>query len=240
MDRIEIKRLKHCAALSIIASSALVVSGSGQAETPIARNDNSLIEQTYYPYFIRLGYGYASYRTTGRASIFGTSVEDAKVAFGGESLGLIEGGWRITPSWSASILSGLPPTASLYGQGAFADYGLLRKVSYATVVGGLQYHPFGMGRFDPYIGVGLDYTYIRRTYGGSLSELRVSNGLGPVLQAGVEVRISDRISLYADIRKVWLSFDSKGTIPSPVGQLPVRVHVDPDPITSSFGLSYRF
>lgn len=240
MNRVEVKRFNCCAALSIIASLVLVVSGSGQAETSVAKNDNVLSEQTYRPYFIRIGYGYASYRTTGRASILGTSVEDAKIAFGGETLGLIEGGWRVNPSWSVSILSGLPPTASLYGQGAFADYGLLRRVSYATVVGGLQYHPFGLGRFDPYVGIGLDYTYIRRTYGGSLSELRVSNGLGPVLQAGVEMRISDRISLYADIRKVWLSFESNGSIPSPIGQLPVRVHVDPDPITTSFGLSYRF
>ena len=192
------------------------------------------------PFFVRLGYGYASYQTSGRASILGTPVENARIAFGGESLGLIEGGWRFDPAWSVSVLSGLPPTASLYGRGAFADYGLLRKVSYATIVAGVQYHPFGPGRLDPYVGVGLDYTFIRTTHGGSMSELRIADSFGPVLQVGAELRLTERLSFYADVRKAWISFDSKGAVPSPVGPLPVRVRVEPDPLNASFGITYRF
>lgn len=220
-----------CTLLDVAAARAEDVPASAVRFPPV---------EVSRPFFVRLGYGYASYQTSGRASILGTPVANARVAFGGESLGLIEGGWRFAPSWSVSVLSGLPPTASLYGRGAFAGYGLLRRVSYGAVVAGVQYHPFVLGRLNPYVGVGLNYTFIRSTHGGSMSELRVADSFGPVLQAGVEMRLTERLSLYADVRKVWLSFDAKGTVPSPVGPLPVRVRVEPDPLTASFGLSYRF
>lgn len=224
----------------LVACTLLLGAAVARAEDATTSRDGISPVKASHPFFVRLGYGYTSYQTSGRASILGMPVENARIAFGGESLGLIEAGWRFHPSWSVSVLSGLPPTASLYGRGAFADYALLRKVSYGTVVAGVQYHPFGPGRIDPYLGVGLDYTFIRRTYGGSMSELRVANSFGPVLQGGVELRLTERLSLYADVRKVWLSFDAKGTVPSPVGPLPVRVRVEPDPLTASFGLSYRF
>jgi outer membrane protein len=191
-------------------------------------------------FFLRLGYGLVQYGTSGRASAFGTPIDNAKVAFGEHSSTILEAGWRFAPSWSLSVLSGLPPTVTLEGRDAFAGFGTISKVTYGSVMLGVQYHPLQFGRFDPYIGAGIDYTAIFNTSGGSLPGLRVKNSFGPVLQAGFELGLTENLALYTDVRKVWLKFRAKGTVPDPVAPYPVQVTVTPNPAIFSIGLTYRF
>jgi outer membrane protein len=214
-------------------SQQLPPSGPGPGLADLPRMEEA-------PFFIRLGAGYAGYRTSGSATSGGARIDDARVAFGGHAVGTVEAGWRVSPNWSLSVLSGLPPTVSLKGHGAFEDFQELRKVTYGSVMAGVQFHPLGHGWIDPYIGGGVDYTFIFRTYGGSLSELRVADSFGPILQAGADIRLTERLSLYADVRKIWLSFDAKGVAPSPSGLFPVRVEVHPNPIVATIGISYHF
>ncbi len=134
------------------------------------------------------------------------------------------------------MLGGLPPTVALRGRGDFSDQGLLRKVTYGAAQVGFQYHPFTLGRFEPFVGAGLNYTAVFRTRGGSMSELRVADNAGPYLQVGGLLHFNDRFSAFVDVRKTWISFDAKGV----AGNLPVRVSIDPDPVSLTLGLSYNF
>ncbi|MBO1073785.1 OmpW/AlkL family protein [Roseomonas marmotae] len=191
-------------------------------------------------FFLRLGYGLLQYETSGRASVHGARIDDAKIAFGGQSAVLLEAGWRFAPSWSVSVLSGLPPTVALEGRNAFESFGTVSKVTYGSVMLGMQYHPLQFSRFDPYVGAGIDYTAIFNTSGGSLPGLHVRNAYGPVLQAGFEYGLTRNLALYADARKVWLKFRAKGMVPHPVAPYPVQVSVTPNPVVLSVGLTYRF
>ncbi|WP_157985947.1 OmpW/AlkL family protein [Teichococcus vastitatis] len=220
-------------AVSPAAASESVALRPAQIPTSVTDVDEA-------PFSIRLGLGFADYQTSGSASSNGVSIPDASVAFGRHAVGSIEAGWRFAPNWSLSVLSGVPPTVSLKGEGAFAELGKLREVTYGSVMAGLQYHPFGRSWIDPYIGVGLDYTFIFGTSGGSMSELRVADNFGPILQAGAEFKLTDRFSFYADVRKIWLSFDAKGVAPTGAGPLPVSVEVHPNPLVATFGISYHF
>jgi outer membrane protein len=188
------------------------------------------------PFFVRLGYGVAAYRTTGRAAVAGQPVDGARVALGDVSFAALELGWRFAPDWSVSVLGGLPPTVALHGRGDFASQGVLRKVTYGSVMLGVQYHPFTLGRFEPFVGAGLNYTAIFRTRGGSMSELHVADNAGPYVQVGSQIHLTSSLSAFVDARKTWLSFDSKGV----AGGAPVRVSIDPDPVSVTLGLSYRF
>ena len=188
------------------------------------------------PLFLRLGYGMASYRTTGRASVAGQPVDGARIALGDVRFASMEIGWRFSPDWSLSFVGGLPPTVALHGRGDFAAQGVLRKVNYGSVMLGVAYHPFTLGRFEPFVGGGLSYTFILRTRGGSMSALDIADNYGPFLQAGAQYHVTDSLAAYVDARKTWLSFDAKGV----AGGLPVRVGVDPDPVAVTLGLSYRF
>lgn len=188
-------------------------------------------------FFVNLGYGIASYRTTGRADILGTPVPDAAVAL--ESLGFValELGVRLSPDWSVTVLGGLPPTVTLRGRGAFAPQGILRKVKYGTVMAGGRYHPLHLGRFEPYVGAGVSYTTIFKTHSGSMLALDVKDNVGPYLQAGARVRIADHVSAFADFRKTWQAFDTDGVV---AGGIPVHTRINPDPIGATVGMSYSF
>lgn len=217
----------RCLLLAVLVAGAGVVPSPGFAQKSTEED---------HPFFVRLGYGMASYRTTGRASVAGQPVDGARVALGDVRFLALELGWRFAPDWSVSFLGGLPPTVTLHGRGDFAAQGMLRKVTYGSLALGVQYHPLVFGRFEPYVGAGINYTFILRTYGGSMSELHVADTAGPYLQVGGQYRLADRVSVFADIRKTWLTFGARGT----AGSLPVRVSIEPDPLTGTLGLSFAF
>ena len=212
---------------------ATLLAAGAMAPSPGHAQDEAASDR---PLFLRLGYGMASYRTTGRASMAGQAVDGARVALGDVRFAAMEIGWRLSPDWSLSFVGGLPPTVALHGRGDFAPQGVLRKVSYGSVMLGAAYHPFTLGRFEPFVGGGLSYTFILRTRGGSMSDLDIADNYGPFLQVGGQYHVTDSLSAYVDARKTWLSFDAKGM----AAGLPVRVGVDPDPVAVTLGLSYRF
>lgn len=218
---------------------ALVVAICGLSAQAMAQEaPDQAAEREHF--FLRLGYGLVQYETSGRASVFGTPVDNARIAFGEHSSTILEAGWRFAPSWSLSVLSGLPPTVTLEGRGAFEPFGKLSKVTYGSAMLGLQYHPLQFSRFDPYVGAGIDYTVIFNTSGGSLPGLSVRNSFGPVLQAGFEFGLTENLAFYTDVRKVWLKFRAKATVPDPVAPYPIQVSVTPNPAIFSVGLTYRF
>jgi outer membrane protein len=218
--------------LTCLFGATLLVA-AGTAPRPGFGQENTDGQQ---PFFVGLGYGVASYRTTGRAAVAGQPVDGARVALGDVSFAALELGWRFAPDWSVSVLGGLPPTVGLHGRGDFASQGVLRKVTYGSVMLGVQYHPFTLGRFEPLVGAGLNYTAIFRTHGGSMSELQVADNAGPYIQVGGQMHLTSSLSAYVDARKTWLSFDAKGV----AGGTPVKVSIDPDPVSVTVGLSYKF
>lgn len=232
-------RLRGMGAQGLLGALALAVAICGLSTRSMAQEAPDEAEGREHV-FLRLGYGLVQYETSGRASVFGTPIDNAKVGFGQHSSAIIEAGWRFAPSWSLSVLTGLPPTVSLEGRGAFEAFGTISKVTYGSTMLGLQYHPLQFGRFDPYIGAGIDYTAIFNTSGGSIPGLRVKDAIGPVLQAGFEFGLTRNLAFYTDVRKVWLKFRAKGTVPDPVAPYPVQVSVTPNPTVLSIGLTYRF
>jgi len=212
---------------------ALLVAGPALAQDAAAPESEP-------SFFVRLGAGAIGYRTSGRVTAHGNAVPDAHVAFGSHGVATAELGWRLAPQWSLSLLGGVPPTVPLQGEGALERLHTLRKVTYGSALAGVQFHPFGPGWIDPYVGGGIGYAFTLRTRGGSLSELNIADSFGTVLQAGADIRLTERLSLYVDVRKIWLSFDAKGVSPSAAGPQAVRVHVTPDPVLGTIGLSYRF
>jgi len=219
-------RLPHLLAFALVTAAGILPSPGFAQE----------MQEGERPFFLSLGYGHATYSTTGRASVAGQPLDGARVALGGVSFAAFEAGWRFAPNWSVSVLGGLPPTVALHGRGDFAAQGVLRKVTYGSVMFGAQYYPFRLGRFEPVIGAGISYTAIFRTRGGSMSELNVADNAGPYVQLGGQFHVTESVSAFLDARKTWLSFDAKGV----AGGAPVRVGIDPDPISVTMGLTYRF
>ena len=69
-----------------------------------------------------------------------------------------------------------------------------------------------------------------------IQNLDIDNDAAVVLQLGVERRINNRISLFADAKKAFYRTQAFGNI----GPVPVRADVTVNPTILAFGLKYDF
>jgi outer membrane protein len=99
----------------------------------------------------------------------------------------------------------------------------------------LQYHFNHQGRIRPYLGAGVNYTYF---YNNGLSAggqpVSITNhSFGPAVQAGVDVQVTKKFFVNADIKKIWMRTDASlgGTS---LGRL------DIDPVVVGLGVGMRF
>ena len=69
----------------------------------------------------------------------------------------------------------------------------------------LQYHFKNDSKFTPFVGAGLNYTTFFSTK-SSLGELKLKDSVGLALQAGVDMKLSDKGSLRADLR--WINIET--------------------------------
>lgn len=147
-------------------------------------------------------------------------------------------GYRFNDQLSSSFTFGIPPTAEVRGAGALAGT-YLGDVTYAPGILALQYRiPAGNLRFEPYVGAGISYIIMLDTDDRDVAGFDVDNGLGPVLQVGIERMINDRLGVFFDVKKVWVDTDARGTLG--VGGPPADAKVTLDPLLVGAGLLWRF
>jgi outer membrane protein len=99
----------------------------------------------------------------------------------------------------------------------------------------LQYHFNHQGRVRPYVGAGMNYTYFYNdglNVGGQGIQISHSS-FGPAVQAGVDVQITKKLFLNADIKKIWMRTDTMLGSES-LGTL----HIDP--IVVGVGIGMKF
>ncbi|MFJ4433268.1 OmpW family protein [Pseudomonas sp. NPDC089395] len=111
----------------------------------------------------------------------------------------------------------------------------------------LQYYPMDPGsRFQPYAGIGINYTLFfdedltseRKQQGFSNLELQDSVGISG--QLGMDYMLTDNILLNAS---VWyVDIDTKASVdgPTALGYSKTKVNVDVDPWVYMVGLGYKF
>jgi outer membrane protein len=94
-----------------------------------------------------------------------------------------------------------------------------------------QYHFMPDGTWRPYVGAGVNYTHFSdvNIQGGSVNLEK--DRFGPVIQAGLDVPISESWSVNADVKKIWLSTDVSGAASG---------SVDLDPWIFGVGIGYKF
>jgi len=101
----------------------------------------------------------------------------------------------------------------------------------------LQYHFLPDAQFRPYIGVGLNYTKIS---GVNLSVPGVTglhlenDSLGGALQAGFDVKLTDKMYLNFDIKKIYIRSDVTSDAGTKLSQVKL------DPLAIGVGIGWRF
>jgi outer membrane protein len=124
------------------------------------------------------------------------------------------------------------------GKGTIANLGEIADTWIFPPALTLQYHFTGMGKFEPYVGAGVQYiAFFDEGVGDNLlgaTSVSIDDAWGFTLQAGFDISIGNGWSLNADVKKTWLdteiSWNGTG----------VRADADLDPWIFSAGLGYRF
>lgn len=99
----------------------------------------------------------------------------------------------------------------------------------------LQYHFTNDSPFKPYIGAGINYSYMyNEDAGSSITSIHYDDSFGPALQAGLDYKLNEKYSLNLDVKKIWINTDVK------VNGGAVRADVDLDPWVVGVGVGYTF
>jgi outer membrane protein len=96
----------------------------------------------------------------------------------------------------------------------------------------VQWHFLPDARIQPYVGVGLNYTTFFSTK-SSAGSLKLDDSWGLAAQVGVDVQLTDRWFMNADLR--YIDIQSKAKLN---GQYIGKVQIDP--IVATVGIGYRF
>jgi outer membrane protein len=156
--------------------------------------------------------------------------------------------YMITNHIGVELLAATPfsHTVSVKGLGAGLD-GRLADVKQLPPTLSLQYYPMdSASKFQPYVGVGLNYTkFFDTDLSGTrkqegFSNLKLKDSVGFAGQVGMDYMLTDRIMLNAS---VWyVDIDTKASVdgPSALSVGKTKVDVDIDPWVYMVGVGYKF
>ncbi len=140
------------------------------------------------------------------------------------------GSWFATDHWAVELLAALPfkHDINLRGGDKVADTRQLPPTLSA------QYHFLPDGRFSPYAGLGLNVTlFFDEATTGALesSNLSLGTSVGLAAQLGVDVDLTEKLFLNAEVR--YMDIDTKAKLD---GASLGRVHIDPWVFGLSLGM----
>jgi NADH dehydrogenase FAD-containing subunit/outer membrane protein W len=142
----------------------------------------------------------------------------------------------VAKDFSLSLFGGFPPKPTVTGEGSVKSLGELGKVRYGPAILTAEYHLPKLRSFRPYIGAGTAYAIILKEHDAAVSDLKVHNNWGFVLQAGAEHKLSKNLALFADIKEVWLAVNAHGYVD---GVVPITARVKLNPTVVSVGIRFH-
>ena len=188
-----------------------------------------------------------------RGSLAGNSLHGKATMDSDTQLGL-NFAYMITDHIGVELLGATPFTHNVRVKGTNlggADLGIngkLGKISHLPPTLSLVYYPAEATQaFQPYLGVGINYTWIfdeklsnsAKSYnGGGFQNFRVKNTWGWAGQIGADYMITDKLMLNAQVR--YINIDTRATVYSQRLEQRAKVNLDVNPWVYMVGIGYKF
>ena len=151
--------------------------------------------------------------------------------------------YMVTDHVGIELLAATPFSHSVGVKGLGALDGKLGEIKHLPPTLSAVYYPMeSASAFQPYVGLGINYTWFFDTELTSEAEGKTFNGLdmkdswGLAYQVGADYMLTDNIMLNAQVR--YIDIDTTGT--THAGPTKVDVDVDVDPFVYMVGLGYKF
>ncbi len=213
------------ALLSSLAAPALAADLPSTKSAPLAP-----IDKSFDPFLIRLR-GLAVLPDASGTSLNGARMGGAKLST--SAIPEVDFTYFFTKHWAAELIAGVSPhrlTANsvLPNQVALANTTLLPPTLTA------QYH-FALGQFDPYVGVGANYTWFLGTKSTALGgTVNIHSAPGLAFQLGADYYLTKHWVLNVDAKYVVL--ETTANVLGKVNNLQLNVN----PWIVGGGIGYRF
>ena len=217
----------------------------------VALASGSMFAQAYQAGDLILRLGAATVAPNDDSDSITLPTEPATVLRGVEvdddtQLGIIPA-YMVTDHWGFELLAATPFEHDVSVKGAPLDAGSIKHLPPTL---SLQWYPRGNASgWQPYIGIGLNYTLIYdedvdsdlkdalgALLGAEKVDLELQDSFGLSGQVGVDVPINENWAINAG---VWyIDIDTEAKIKTDVGT--VKFDVDIDPWVYNFGIAYKF
>lgn len=207
-----------------VAVAAVMVGGAAHA-APVDR-----------PWIVHVGAGRLSTEGGARVRVMGQAIPGAAIRMDPRTTAVIEIGRFVTPALSVNVSAGIPVAQSIEGRGSIRPYGAIGRGTYGPAAATIAWHMLRTAAVRPYVGAGLAYLHVFDADDGAVRDLRIDDGVGPVIQGGVDVPIGSGWGLFVDVKKAFVRTDAHGTL----GGAPLRARLRLDPLVLHTGVALRF
>ena len=176
----------------------------------------------------------------------GTDIAGSKATLDSDTQLGLNFAYMVTDHVGIELLAATPFSHSVGVKGVDPSLdGSLGNIKHLPPTLSAVYYPLETGSaFQPYVGLGLNYTWFFDTELTSSAEGRGFSGLdledswGLAYQVGADYMLTDNIMLNAQVR--YIDIDTTGTTYLGGGTVKVDVDVDVDPFVYMVGLGYKF
>jgi outer membrane protein W len=203
------------------------------ASSPVSADDEL---RGGFTTFVHFGSSYV--KQADEAVLFsnGTQVPGADFTTEGDLTMSVEAGIVLRKGLGLAVSGTVPTTISNIASGTLTGLGNLgdESVGYYSLTG--QYHFNMRGTIQPYVGAGLGYMHVFSTTDGAVTNLDVPSAWGGVFQIGLDAWFNDRIGVFADVKRYWITTNPSGTL----GPNTITAEATVNPWVFTSGLGVRF
>ena len=157
--------------------------------------------------------------------------------------------YMIDSHWGIELLAASPfeHDVKIKGTALGAANGKLGTLKHLPPTLSVVYYPLdGKSAFQPYVGAGINYTWIYDEHVGSqaqangFSNFKAKNSWGMAFQVGADYMITDNIMINGQVR--YIDIDTQATVENNAVAPGTRakVNVEVDPFIYMVGLGYKF
>jgi outer membrane protein W len=149
--------------------------------------------------------------------------------------GTFSGGKFIMDKVALEFSVSTPLTTNNIPAGSLAGLPNLGDDEFILLTAGASFHPF-KGPISPYVGGGLQVQITTQERDGLANGLNIPHAHGPYVQGGVNFALSDKLGIFADVRKAFYHTNASGLLAG--NQVNAKAVLDP--LTVQIGGIARF
>ncbi|WP_373332274.1 OmpW family protein [Thiopseudomonas alkaliphila] len=153
--------------------------------------------------------------------------------------------YMVTDHWGVELLAATPFKHDVALKGVGALDGKLGSLKHLPPTLSAVFYPLDAGnKFQPYAGLGLNYTWFfdekvsSAAKAGGFNNFRVKNTWGWAAQLGADYMLTDNLMLNAQVR--YIDIDTRAYVNNSDLGVRAKVNVNVEPLVYMAGIGYKF